>query len=355
MQAGAAAFLAKKATFESIYKVVLASGSPRRRELLQILGVKFDVVTSGFPEDLDKSKFKASEYVVANAKEKCLAVARNIKDAGTDASEGKRVLIVGADTVIGLDEKILEKPGDAEEACAMLRSLSGRNHIVYTGLAVAIAGQPSSLKTHTEATEVHFHELSDADIAAYVATGEPFDKAGGYGIQSLGNLLVKKIHGDYFNVVGLPLSALSSIFAQFAEVPAQSSPAFIDKLAWIVLRDRKHLVARSYGKDAFFTPGGKREPGESDHEALIREVEEECGVKLDPASIKPYDVFQAQAYGKPEGTMVRLTCYTASFSGELTPSQEIEELQWISSQNPPKLTVTGYMVLEDLKNKGLID
>ncbi|CAE8614613.1 unnamed protein product, partial [Polarella glacialis] len=128
-----------------------------------------------------------------------------------------------------------------------------------------------------------------------------------------------------------------------------------DKLALVLVQDRKQLVARTRGKDAFFTPGGKREAGESDEEALLREVKEELDVGLRRDSIKPYGVFQAQAFGKPEGTMVRMTCYEADYDGSLTPSNEIEELKWITSNDKGLLSVTGVMIVEDLVAKGLID
>jgi 8-oxo-dGTP pyrophosphatase MutT (NUDIX family) len=102
--------------------------------------------------------------------------------------------------------------------------------------------------------------------------------------------------------------------------------SYIDKLALILVRDRKQLVARTAGKTAFFTPGGKREDGESDAQALVRECKEELNVEIVPETMKPYGVFQAQAFGKPEGTMVRMTCYTADYEGTLTASSEIEEL-----------------------------
>ena len=132
--------------------------------------------------------------------------------------------------------------------------------------------------------------------------------------------------------------------------------AYIDKLALVLVRGRKQLVARSRGKSAFFTPGGKREAGESDEAALLRECKEELSVDLRPATIRAYGVFEAQAHGKPPGTMVRMTCYTADFDGELQPSEEVEELQWIGSGfAPSQLSVTGVMILNDLKAKGWID
>mmetsp|Transcript_25896 Transcript_25896/g.29814 ORF Transcript_25896/g.29814 Transcript_25896/m.29814 type:complete len:163 (-) Transcript_25896:590-1078(-) len=132
--------------------------------------------------------------------------------------------------------------------------------------------------------------------------------------------------------------------------------AYIDKLALILVTNRKQLVARSRNKSVFFTPGGKREDGESDSQALLRECKEELIIDLTPETIRPYGVFQAQAFGKPEGTMVRMTCYTSDYSGELQPSAEVEELRWIDSTCPHNdLSVTGIMILEDLKEKGLVD
>lgn len=137
---------------------------------------------------------------------------------------------------------------------------------------------------------------------------------------------------------------------------SMASKSFIDKLALVLVSNRRQLVVRSKGKVAFFTPGGKREPGESDEDALCRECKEELTIDLKLPSIEPYGVFQAQAFGKPEGTMVRMTCFSADFEGELRCSSEIEEMAWIGSDFPPeKLTVTGIMILEDLKAKILVD
>jgi 8-oxo-dGTP diphosphatase len=149
------------------------------------------------------------------------------------------------------------------------------------------------------------------------------------------------------------IAFLSPVAWAFSNSPPMS---FIDKLALILVRDRRQLVARTAGKAAFFTPGGKREPGETDPQALCRECQEELTIQLKPDTIQPYGVFQAQAFGKPEGTMVRMTCYTAEFSGTLQPSEEVEELKWIRSDfSPDKLTVTGQMILADLKERDLID
>jgi len=145
--------------------------------------------------------------------------------------------------------------------------------------------------------------------------------------------------------------------------------SYIDKLALILINsERKQLVARSYNRDVFYTPGGKREPGESDEDALLRECIEELSVDLatctkTAATIEPYGTFEAQAYGKPEGTMVRITCFRVSpreaeleLENMVKASEEVEELKWIGSDFDRKLlTVTGIMILDDLKEKGLID
>ena len=144
---------------------------------------------------------------------------------------------------------------------------------------------------------------------------------------------------------------------------------YIDKLALIMINsENKQLVARSYGKKVYYTPGGKRESGESDEEALLRECKEELDVDVlsatkTPATIEPYGTFQAQAYGKPEGTMVRMTCFRVvpreaeiELVSLVQPSEEVEELAWIDSKfDHDKLTVTGIMILEDLMEKKLID
>ena len=145
--------------------------------------------------------------------------------------------------------------------------------------------------------------------------------------------------------------------------------AHIDKLALILINSkRQQLVARSYGKSVYYTPGGKREPGETDIEALLRECREELDTNLltstkTSASIEPYGTFEAQAFGKPEGTMVRMTCFRVTpvetefqIAEMVKPNEEIEELLWITSDfDRAKLTVTGIMILEDLKAKDLID
>lgn len=130
----------------------------------------------------------------------------------------------------------------------------------------------------------------------------------------------------------------------------------IDKLAWIYIKDRKILSTRSIGKDAWYIPGGKREKGESDNEALIREVKEELSVDLLPETIHYLNTFKAQAHGKPVGVFVQMTCYTADFTGELTPSAEIEEMTYHTSDTDPALlSPVDRIIFAYLKEKDYID
>lgn len=130
---------------------------------------------------------------------------------------------------------------------------------------------------------------------------------------------------------------------------------YIDKLAFIDIKDRKVLSTLSYGKDTWYIPGGKRDGAETDHEALIREVKEELTVDLLPETITPYGVFEAQAHGKPEGTVVRMTCYTAKFTGELKASAEVAEYRYVDYSWKSKSSPVDQLIFDDLKKKGLID
>lgn len=129
----------------------------------------------------------------------------------------------------------------------------------------------------------------------------------------------------------------------------------IDKLAWMYIKDRKVLFVRSKGKDAFFNPGGKREAGETDEQALFREIKEELNVDLIPRTIKYLETFIAQAHGKPEGVMVQIKCYAADFTGTLQPSAEIEEAKWLTGRDANMTSATGKLSLEWLKKQDLID
>ena len=175
-------------------KIILASASPRRRELLRAVGLTFDVCVSDVEETILPG-WSADEAARGLARQKAEAVAAQHPEA----------CVIGADTVVVIDNQILEKPKDAEDAKRMLRLLSGREHRVVTGVCLAFG---SRRRVFSQETAVRFFPLSDDEIARYVATGEPMDKAGAYGIQAFGALLVEGITGDYFNVVGLPVARL---------------------------------------------------------------------------------------------------------------------------------------------------
>lgn len=172
-------------------KLVLASGSPRRREILANAGLPFFVRVSNVAEERRASE-PAIEYVRRLAEEKAFAVPM-------EADE----VILAADTVVVLDDHVLEKPRDAADAERMLRLLSGRWHEVTTGICLRASGLKM---VDAETTRVHFVELSDAEIAAYAASGEPMDKAGAYAIQGLASKFIDRVDGCYFNVVGLPMA-----------------------------------------------------------------------------------------------------------------------------------------------------
>lgn len=256
-------------------RIVLASGSPRRLEILKMIGLKFEVETSKFEENLDKHSFShPCEYVKENAKQKAIEVWNRLSSRASGASNSDNScpdLVIGADTVVTLYDEIMEKPKDEEDAFEMLKKLSGLKHTVFTGVALVTKtkhlphqiqkqhslSDPSpnnSLKSHKpqdsstlaaptattptettppvstglqqlsaqssvdakdylvttfhESTDVTMAELNDDVIKGYIATGEPFDKAGSYAIQCNGATLVEQIKGDYYNVVGMPLHRL---------------------------------------------------------------------------------------------------------------------------------------------------
>jgi len=172
--------------------VVLASASPRRLELLESLGLRVEVRPSGYHEP-DDAAATPLELAVAHARNKALHV------FSPDS------LVIAADTVVDLDGTALNKPADAADAARMLRALSGREHRVHTAFALRLPGR-DALVEDCATTVVRFYPLSDAEIADYVATGEPMDKAGAYGIQGRAAALVESIAGDFYTVMGFPLA-----------------------------------------------------------------------------------------------------------------------------------------------------
>ena len=181
-------------------KLVLASASPRRAELLRNAGIDFTVEPAHVPERRQDSE-PPREYALRLARDKARAIAGRRPDA----------LVLGADTIVCIDEHVLEKPADADDAARMLRLLSGRTHQVTT--AVCLVG-PGFEEAATETTEVVMTDISDAEIRGYVGTGEPMDKAGAYAIQGMASRWVTRIDGCYFNVVGLPVPLVYRMLAR---------------------------------------------------------------------------------------------------------------------------------------------
>ena len=182
-------------------QLILASQSPRRRELLGLFGIPFAIQVADIDETMDPHKPPFEEVARVSLK----------KDMAVEAIEDQ--VVVAADTIVVCQGKTLGKPRDAEEAFAMLKLLSGRDHQVMTGLAVR---RGETQLVTTEVTDIHFRELSDREIRAYIRTGEPMDKAGAYGIQGGAALFAQKMHGDYYNVMGLPVCRLWQLLQQAA-------------------------------------------------------------------------------------------------------------------------------------------
>ncbi|KAG7398868.1 hypothetical protein PHYBOEH_010192 [Phytophthora boehmeriae] len=197
-------------------RVILASQSPRRLELLRDCGLTFEVIPSTFEENLPKERFATPDlYVVENAKQKALEVLNRMSK---NTTEGKHPLVViGCDTVVVYDGVILEKPKDEDDAFAMLTKLSGRPHEVYSGVALFTAERGGE-NPHVffEKTSVVFGPLEPADIRAYIATGEPMDKAGSYGLQGRARCFVQEIHGCTNNVIGFPVQRFCQELKQLA-------------------------------------------------------------------------------------------------------------------------------------------
>ena len=173
-------------------RVILASQSPRRRELLALVGIRHEVR----PADIDE-RYLAGESPREHAERLAREKAARIREPGA--------IVIGSDTIVVVDGDVLGKPRDETDAARMLRRLSGRSHVVITAVAVALDGR---LESDVEEVDVTFHELTEADITSYIATREPMDKAGAYGIQGFGATIVSRVDGDYFAVMGLPLQRL---------------------------------------------------------------------------------------------------------------------------------------------------
>ena len=182
-------------------KLILASGSPRRRQLLSAAGMSFDVIESGVGEIRTHGE-PPRDYALRMATEKARTVSRRAPDA----------IVIAADTIVVCDDAILEKPTSPDDARRMLRMLSGRSHIVVTAFAIARSG--TILAGEPVESRVTFRALTDSEIAEYLATGEPFDKAGAYGIQGLGGGFIASVEGPRDNVMGLPTERVVAALAR---------------------------------------------------------------------------------------------------------------------------------------------
>ncbi|MEW6661366.1 MAG: Maf family protein [Bacillota bacterium] len=186
-------------------RLILASASPRREQLLRQIGLNFEVIPSQVDETVPAEMSENHGILVQGlALKKAASVARHLSNG----------LVIGADTIVVRNRDILGKPTSRAEAVEMLERLSGQSHHVFTGIALVDAASGRCRKAFQQ-TEVFFRQLSLAEIEAYVNTGEPMDKAGAYGIQGMGSLLIEKISGCYYNVVGLPLTKLAELLKEF--------------------------------------------------------------------------------------------------------------------------------------------
>ena len=184
-------------------RLILASGSPRRRELLDKFGIDYEILPAQ-GEESAPPELTPGERVKALAAQKAEETAHRVNDP--------TAVILAADTLVELDGEVLGKPGAGERARAMLRALSGREHRVWSGVCIR---EGERILAESECTAVRFRALSDAEIEAYIATGEPLDKAGAYGYQGLASLFVERIEGDFFNVMGLPVCRVGQMLREF--------------------------------------------------------------------------------------------------------------------------------------------
>ncbi len=191
--------------------LILASGSPRRKQLLSELGLDFEIIVSDVNESI-QINVSPNEYVCIVAQRKAEAVRQLIEKKSVETD--KETIIISADTTVSIDGMILGKPCSEEEAITMLERLQGKQHAVYSAICLMKTQSKSILVDYLE-TKVHVKPLSSEQIKGYVSTGEPMDKAGAYAIQGIGSTLISGIEGDYFNVVGLSLSLLSDMFAKW--------------------------------------------------------------------------------------------------------------------------------------------
>ncbi len=205
------AFVYSKFIMKIPYKIVLASASPRRKEILEKIGLEFDIWPSEKEESVEKTD--PSDVCTELSRQKALDVASQIRQYAEEHPEltsPQDILVIGADTIVAVDEIILGKPKDEEDAFRMLRMLSDRTHKVLTGVTFVFLSKDGRAGEYSfyDKTDVTCYPVSDEEIREYIASGEPMDKAGAYGIQGSFLKHVKKIDGDFFNVMGLPASRM---------------------------------------------------------------------------------------------------------------------------------------------------
>lgn len=186
-------------------KIILASQSPRRKQLLEQIGLDFEIIPSNFEENMEGEKF-SPKLIETLAYQKALEVSQR---------NDEQALIIAADTVVILGKDLLGKPKNEQEAKIMLQKLSNKTHKVVTAIAIIDKYENKTLINHAE-SKVTFKKLSDREIQDYIKTGEPMDKAGAYGIQAYGSIFVTKVEGCYNNIVGLPLNLLSEMLKSFS-------------------------------------------------------------------------------------------------------------------------------------------
>lgn len=201
--------------FTNARPIILASASPRRKEILSLLGLPFTVQPSHVSEDIEMTTDDFAVYARELASKKTMAIAEDYGDH----------IVIGADTIVVHEGKHYPKPESKEQAKLFLRELSGKTHAVITGVGIFVGG---TLRVFSVETAVTFRELDDILLDAYVESGDPMDKAGGYGIQTAGALLVEKIEGDYFNVMGLPIARLTEHLRRLALINLKEGDPFID-------------------------------------------------------------------------------------------------------------------------------
>ena len=180
-------------------KIYLASGSPRRKQLMELVGIKCEVIVTNVDEPIEGD---ASSLVRKLSMQKNAAACEILKKGLCE-----EIIVISADTLVSIDGVVLEKPSSHEDAFSMLKMLSGKKHTVFTGVTITkLSGGDVLQNVFVESADVFFRDLTNDEINAYINTGEPFDKAGAYGVQEKGALLVEKVHGDFYTVVGLPIA-----------------------------------------------------------------------------------------------------------------------------------------------------